>query len=237
MACTKVTHGTTVTQDGVSHIVESPASLAAQAGVSLDVYSLGRCIASEGHSGPSSEDEKAAIAIGQVVANGARKRGVSVTNLLIRSNYASANGHYGEQLGRYAATSKDPCAWHLSIAADVLAGRTVDLISGATKWNDPRSQDSGSQAGHAIKDAITIIQKWTSEGSAWIGGIPGLSSYSLMFYRDEKDAAKRAEAQKAAIEVVQRGRLGLSTAMLAASSGIGFLALLALGTYLIAKRE
>lgn len=218
-----VTKSTYSTVDGVVIVNENPVELADKAGVPIDTYSMARCIASEGYSGPAGERAAAAVAIGQVCLNEAKRRDTTVTKLLLRSNREMASGSYGEQKGRWASTRKDPCKWHLDVAKAVVAKQVPDLIGSASMFFDPKTQDSGKQGTHSLQSADKIITTWTNEDKkAWIGPVKGLSSYNLMFLKSEPDAAKREKALSAALAAINAGRMGRNTYGGAGIFGIGF---------------
>lgn len=194
------------TADGLVTIVPTePATLAHRAGLPLETYSLARCIASEGYSGAEEGKAAAAVAIGQAIRNGAGSS--SITAKLIRSRYPAAHGFYGEQSGRYAATTRDPKRWHGLVAAAVLAGDVPDLARGATMFLAPTVYaGKGTQAGRPLGPFDVRMRKWHSidqDGyeQAWIGQIPTVDAGHLLVFRDESSAAKREASYKATLRV------------------------------------
>lgn len=190
----------------IMYIATSPAQLAAQAGVDIETYSLARVLASEGYGGEDVGEIWAIVAIAQAVVNTARARGKNITALVTASTWGTPlAGHYGEQSGRYAATSADPREWHLAVARAVLQGAVPDLARGATQFFDPLVQDGGVQRGTKIKTADAILQSWHAH-SAWIGQVPMIDPYALMFLRPEPNPVLRAAALSAALAAVYDGR-------------------------------
>jgi hypothetical protein len=114
-----------------SGIVEaSPAGLARNAGVPLDVYALASAMQSEEGS------DRGRLAVGRAVWNAVRGRRERLVRKLIPS------GRLGEQTRNpYAATSKPPTARTLELALAVIAGRVPDFVAGATQWDAPEAQD------------------------------------------------------------------------------------------------
>lgn len=110
-----------------------PVTLAREAGVSLDVYALARCIASEAGGLPA----LAKTAVAWAVVNEARARKTTASRLLLGREGKFAAQNVG---GRYASTARPPTASDLQIAADVLSGRVLDPTNGARRWDSPRAQ-------------------------------------------------------------------------------------------------
>jgi len=202
----------------VSFVDQSPSALASAAGVDLETYSLARCIASEGYGNRRKDPEGtaqaapiAAVGIAQAVRNNAKLGGKSITAMLTYSTWGKTNdipqGRYGEQSGRYAATSADPNRWHLAVAKAVLNDEVPNLVGAAHKFFDPETQDGGTQAGKTISDAATVLTSWHKE-NAWIGVVPGTDPYYLMFLRKEANPAVRQAALQAALQVVRAGKQG-----------------------------
>lgn len=80
-----------------------------------------------------------------------------------------------------------------------------DLARGATQFFDPLVQDGGVQRGTAIDPADEILRNWHAH-SAWIGQVPMLDPYALMFLRPEPNPVLRAAALSAALAEVYDGR-------------------------------
>jgi hypothetical protein len=150
--------------DGVVPV--APAKLAADAGVSLEIYSLGRMIASEA----GGEGAAAWTAVGWAAVNEASALGKSVFGTLTTSKAGKPGaGMFGRQnLGRYAATGLPPRRGHLELAAQILAGTTPDPTGGARRWISPKAQDAlaakgakGYRKTAAEVDAARRADGWT----------------------------------------------------------------------------
>ena len=185
-------------------VTGDPSTLAGQAGVDVEVYSLARLAASEGYDDPRSSDESrtvAAVLECQAVLNKARARGVTVTAHLLRAVWsggarAPGDGHYGRQGSksagyRDASTFNDPSYWHLAVAQAVIDGTVPDLAAGATDFLDPHLM-GGVQNGIALESTRAVAQRWADQDQlAWIGDVPGLDPYWFAAFRKEGDADMR----------------------------------------------
>lgn len=148
--------------DASGYVNPAPASLAASAGLPLDLYTIARVMSSEW--GPAREAEK--IAIGWVVKNEARHRGVSVTELVVK------NGLYGKQVqGRFVGSSIDPYEDDLAAARKVL-GSTYDPTGGAVRFFHP----SG------VKDPVALRDKRIHEGFSPVS-VAGTRSDEIWLFR------------------------------------------------------
>ena len=119
-----------------------PRGLAANAGVTLDVYALASAMQTEESS------DAGRLAVGCAIRNAARKQRVSVATKLLSSikngkQYPS-HGHFGSQEapGKWAGTSYGPTAKTLQMAADILANRVPDPTHGAVQWDAPETQNA-----------------------------------------------------------------------------------------------
>ena len=158
-----------------------PAELAAAAGLSREEYALARCIRSEGYGGDPVGRAAAAVAIGQAVRNGAELSKLSIERKLTNSQFAAASGLYGEQAGRYAATTLDPRRWDGEVARAVLAGGLPDLAQGGHKFVDPRVFAGGTQAGRALDRFVEVMTSWVlDDGLVWKGHIPTVDAFHLV---------------------------------------------------------
>jgi len=169
----------------------TPDSLAAVAGVDVEVYSLARNIASE--EGNSSNETQAAV--GWATLNYANAVGKSVTALLTQAKYPPHSGSYGTQRNievgtpngpnpatgfmggsdRYASTALDPYEGHIAIAQGVIDGTIPDVTNGATQYDRP--------AGESNPDAIAASRE--SEGKTEVdlsdqGVDPGLRFWTKL---------------------------------------------------------
>lgn len=169
---TRVTRAPYSKVDGVVRV--DPQSLADQAGVSLEVYSLARMISSE--EGSSDNTIKAAVA--WAVVNHAQRSSLSIYRLLTRANNRSHAGFFGTQrdidkdLGpdgairnerfnksdRYASTASDPYSGDVMIAQAVLDGRIADLTNGADQFDRPDGESDPEQvAANRRADGATEV--------------------------------------------------------------------------------
>jgi hypothetical protein len=231
---------------GKTIIAESPTTLASRAGYSVEEFALGRLIASEGYGGEGRTAEATArTALAQAVVNEARRRKMSIVDLLTRSSDSVLlPGFFGSQKAKiYAATTKDPTKWDLEIARAVLRGSVPDLAKGATNFLDPEIWGGAiargttpTQGGYALGKFEEIITSWHKD-KAWIGPIPGVDSYYLMLFRKEPNPAARAVSLVRVLDVYRRGIRGdhgvdardpdgsviLSIAIVAGFVGAGYL--------------
>ena len=129
-----------INQHGI--VDADPASLAREAGVPLDVYALASCMQSEEGS------TAGRLAVGCAARNHSRHAKRSPSEILLRcaskhGKILPGDGHFGKQIGRYAATSKPPTAMTLMLAANLLADPSPieDVTHGATQWDAPKRQD------------------------------------------------------------------------------------------------
>jgi len=138
----------------------TPDSLAAIAGVDVDVYSLARALASE--EGTSSNGTQVAVA--WAIRNHASQAGKTITSLVTAAKLASHKGHYGTQRNievgtdgyngsdRYCSTAQDPYAGHVQVAQGVLDGTFADPTDGADQFDRP-SGESNPDAVAANREA------------------------------------------------------------------------------------
>lgn len=117
-----------------------PETLASQAGVDVDTYSLARMISSE--EGRSSNTIKAAV--GWAAMNHANAAGKSITAVLTQNK--NHQGLYGTQVGGYASTALDPYEGDIAIATGILTGTIADMTGGADQFDRP--------SGEANPDAV-----------------------------------------------------------------------------------
>jgi hypothetical protein len=201
---------------GVSVIDDPPGVLATRAGVDVETYSLARVIASEGYPGGTPLQLAVALSsIGHVIKSEAKARGQSITRLLTGG---TAPGYYGSQKAKgYAATTRDPRVLDVAVAKAVLGG-IPDLTRGARNfvhpkvWGDKEARgETATQAGAALSEFETVMRRWHTE-KAYVGGVPSIDSYRLMFFRRERDAKKREAAFEACMAVYRAGMAGKSVA-------------------------
>ena len=196
-------------------IEQLPASLARDAGLDVDVYSLARLTASENSSdGPSYRLAVCEVGLNELERRrrvNAPTRTLSPTgNLVERTSggkFARTQGHYGQQRGRWASTYRDPSESDV-VAAQAALSRKTDLAKGAVRFFSPKAQNGGIQAGRKLaKDAEDVIRLWGSDGYAWVGPVSGIDAYRLMLFRHQGRAANSGEIA-AALAVNKRGLSG-----------------------------
>jgi hypothetical protein len=175
-----------------SGLVEAePEGLAEEAGVSLDVFALATMLSSEHGNDPQVYKE----AVGSVALNEARRRGVSITDLLLTVVNPSHAGFFGSQADmekttskgghaadRYASTARAPYEDDIGIAKALIAGETPDPTGGALQFDSPRAQDAGFKKGLYSMDANALKTKRESEGKTEVD-IDGIDAYRLRFWR------------------------------------------------------
>jgi spore germination cell wall hydrolase CwlJ-like protein len=157
-------------------VAADPNALAKQAGTSLDVYALARMIASEHPSGTNAVK----VAVACVVLNYARKRGVSVSALLL-----APQGRFGRQnVGKYAATGNDPTAEEIEIARRVLSGGVLDPTGGAVQFDSPRAQRAALARGVKgyKKTPEDVARQRIAEGKVAVT-VPGIDPDYLRFWK------------------------------------------------------
>jgi len=128
------------------HVVNSqgfvetnPSDLALASGYPLEVYAMASCMQSE------EKTDKGRLAVGLAIWNAAKKDRSKVAALLLRSKNPNSNNHFGDQVGRYAATDHPPTARTLQLAEAIQAGRVPDIANGAKQWDSPKAQDHNHQ--------------------------------------------------------------------------------------------
>jgi hypothetical protein len=150
-AINMVTRGERLTYaaaDSTGYVDADPQSLADQAGLTQEQYSLARMLGSEEpHSSPETQ-----AAIAWATINKAARRGISITDLLLQAKNAKNNGHYGSQKDkdptspnfgssdRYATTALDPYDREGQIAQQCLDGTIPDPTGGATNYDRPAGE-------------------------------------------------------------------------------------------------
>lgn len=149
-----------------------------------DVYSLARCIASEGGSGEVEEK----VALGEAVYNYARKRGRNLTALLTTSS-----GWYGSQAAvGYASTARAPTWEDIVVARMAIDEVTGGFVQGATNFFGPDAFGSENRLQE-------VFHNWTDKGARWIGRLPGVSSRRQMFFVYGPKDSEWAGARQAAL--------------------------------------
>ncbi len=202
---------TTVTATGYVLVTGDPASLAGQAGLPLDVYSLARMVASENGSASSAT----LLALAEVARNKAAQRSETVTELLTRSSITIADGRYSEQAaGKWASTRLDPNGRHVAAATFAL-GEGSNVFGDAIDFFDPSAQDKGQQGTHVLRQTSEeYIAARAAEGLQWIGPVDGVNPYRLMCFAPPVSGIADTAA---AYQALMDGRLGKAPA--SSSSG------------------
>lgn len=204
----------------VTTVTTPPVDLARAAGTSLEAFSLGTCIAAEGYGDRKNDPEghekgvtAATIAMAQVVVNEARARRSSITKLLttgIASKMAPA-GFYGEQRGRYAATTRPPTRWHLEVAEQVLAGDVPNLARGALHFLAPSVwARGGTQSGRKLRPLPDVLGDWMlgSERNDWVGQVPTVDPFYLVFLGPGGTSSSRATNRARILDIMAAGPQG-----------------------------
>ena len=187
-------------------VTTSPVELHKLSGLDRNTYAVARCVASEvGAQRPG----EYLLGVAEGVRNEAKRRGVEPYALLTfgtRSEYAWTRGMYGQQHGRWAATSQDP---HLRavVAARFALQNATNLCRDTIRWCSPDVMDGGTQGGRPLRyNAVTLAEKWGAEGKVWIGAVPNVATYKQAWFK-EGPATDNAEL----IRIIEIGRKGGST--------------------------
>lgn len=165
------------------HIVnDDPATLARAAGVSLDEEALARVMATE-H--PKS-NETAKAGIGWVVVNQAKRRGVSISGLVLGSL-----GKFGSQNlgGRFVASQNPPSALDRRLAKEILRGQRLDPTGGAVQFDSPAAQRillARGTTGYK-KTPEDVAKSRRAEGKEMVT-LPGIPGDLLRFWRPRAGA-------------------------------------------------
>lgn len=217
----------------------SPAVIASQSGLDVQVSALARCICSE--EGESDGDYRARLAIAEVVLNEARRKHAgNILNLLTQrtaKSFAFTAGHYGEQKGRWAATRADHTVRGVHVAKEVLSPSYKPFTKGALQFINLRVQAGGRQGSALLDPPEEKIREWygwskkdgkwekTSAGNKWVGPIEGINTRELMLFGPN---GKTLEETLAALPEILAGVKGdESTPIL--EDGLNTLSTLAVG--------
>lgn len=199
---TKVVDGKPTSKTEMVMIVDDlPVDIAKTIGYPVEVLSLAACIASEGYSG---RDYALAMSLlGHVVMRVAKRRyphaSFPITTLLTASQFAPVRGHYGEQFGRWAATTRPPTKWHLGFALELMNGAIPDMSRGATKFLDLWGPGD-TQRNRKLRPFPDVMRSWHKE-VAWVYPIPGIETGALALFAPEPDPSKRLRAFDAILTV------------------------------------
>ena len=157
----------------------APAALAQEAGLDLEPYSLARMLASE----EPHADNTTKAAIAWCTYNEACRRGVTITDLLLKAANPAHDGRYGSQKDkdpssarfgksdRYATTALDPYDGEGQIAAGVLGGTIPDMTGGCTQFDRPAGE----------RDPDAVAQNRFASGAVAVE-VPGTDP-GLRFWR------------------------------------------------------
>jgi hypothetical protein len=151
---------------GYLYVTPSAADIARASGLDVETLSLAALIASE----VGTLSPRYYAIVGEVGLAEARARGTTVTKLLTSAVKSGHAGEYGEQTGRYAASSVRPNRRHYRAAELIRRGDTADFSRGARKFFAPKVMDAGKQRGRTLAhDAESLYRKWYGEGWRWTG--------------------------------------------------------------------
>jgi hypothetical protein len=155
------------------YVDAEPFRLAEQRGVPLDVYALGRMMASEAGTKVSR------IAVGWAAVNHASANHESVSTVFLRSNksHVEANGKFGAQnLGKYASTKAVPSDETLADAKKILAGQIKDPTKGARQWDAPAAQDKmlGKVSGYTKSSTEVAAIRSKTNDMVMVDGVPNI---------------------------------------------------------------
>lgn len=163
-----------------------PASLAAAAGVDLEVYSLARMASSE----HGSDADAYIVAICWAVRNAAGYVAgkTNITAKLTKRGSSALSGFYGDQATKpiaYASTRFSPYERHVRIAREVLAlPKSVDPTGGATNFYSPQAQDKlhAKDPKTWSRDAAAVDADWRRDGLEPVA-VAGVAARRLTLYR------------------------------------------------------
>jgi hypothetical protein len=165
--------------DGI--IQESPESLAAEAGVSLEIYSLARAMQSEESS------EAGRIAVGWAVKN--YSKGSTIVKAVTagrrkdkktgKTTIYASDGHYGTgncTPGRYCNSFRAPTSATLALAARVYSGEIPDPTGGAKQFDAPKAQDklvaAGAKGYNLSSDELYAKRVKAGKEAVYVPGVP-----------------------------------------------------------------
>jgi hypothetical protein len=157
-----------------------PATLAREAGVSLDEYALARMVASEEGNGPAPY----LLAVAECAVNRAAHIGKSVSAMLLIGR--SSSGKFGQTAtGKWASTARPATKRSLAAAKAALGGSS--FARGSRDFVDPAGLVPGRQEGIGTvrQTAKEYIAARAKEGLVWIGDIDGIDPAKLMLFADK----------------------------------------------------
>jgi hypothetical protein len=176
--------------------------------MTLDEYTLARFIASE------ERDVLAQVLVAQTIRNVAAgptgkvkcpRSSRGIVCLALRTVHSKltpiTHGFYGNQVGKYAATSQNPKFRHLLIAKAVLQSN-VQIVPNLVHFLNVKVK---SQPG-LTQTARTTLTDWTSgkNGDVWIGEVAGLERTGVVFLRRRRSSDTQASILKAQLKLLAR---------------------------------
>jgi len=183
--------GPDISADPDTGIVDGdPSSMAHEAGLTLDQYSLARMCASEEGRGPGAY----LLAVAECAVNTAARRKVSVSDLLLKSSRSQGAGKFSQQgLGKWASTSRPATRKSVAAAKAALAGS--NFTKGSRDYFSPSGQVVGSKQGvTTIKTSSEkYIQDRKEEDLVWVGDLPGIDPTRLMIFIDKNKISNPEE--------------------------------------------
>jgi spore germination cell wall hydrolase CwlJ-like protein len=160
---------------------DSPAALAADAGVSLAVYCLARATASE----EGGEPRPYQVAVACAILNFARAEfpGWTDEDAVVKLVLGSA-GVFGRQGsgGRRVSSARAPVKSQLTLAASVLAGIVADPTDGATQFDSPSGQRAQLMQGLVTKTPEEVADRRMGAGYELVT-VAGVDPERLRFWR------------------------------------------------------
>jgi len=163
--------------DASGVVQTDPTEIARSHGVSLEVEALARLMVSEAGS-----KEAAQVAVGWAARNYARRKGDSISAILLRGRTkaglpTSSEGKFGAQnTGKYASTRAPSTSQSRALAAKILSGAIKDPTGGATQFDAPSAQNTLTAAGVAgytkTADAVAASRALTAS----MVMVPGVSN-------------------------------------------------------------
>jgi hypothetical protein len=178
--------------------------------MTLEEYTLARFLASEG----GFTLEQTIIAQSLKVVGASTKPGprgsTGIVALALKSNYKQANGFYGNQAGKHAATSKDPFFKHLLVAQAVLRSGAPHIIPNVLQFFNIKAFKS--QPG-VTRTAGRVGQDWTDPAKpnsrVWVGNIQSLGNSTTCFFRGQRRSGPVKDTE--ASRILARKKLLIKT--------------------------
>lgn len=209
---------------GVKYEAEDPNALAAKAGLDLETYAAARLGTSEGYSGPKSQRDRALASIIHVAMNQARTQGLSLSGLLLKSKNTEADGHFGEQIGRFASTMKNPTWDSIKVAKLVMDGSIPDPTNGAISFIDPTIWSKlAMQSGRMLRPLENILltgkDPWVKR-RRWSGDISGIGTKHLAFFHASNNLEANKRSMRKLLSKIDISRTNIAS--IAVLVGAGF---------------